>query len=364
MDKEWCLSANGYFAGQINHHYPLVDGVVNNIELDGFSLINLEPKKLLNGFIYYRYLLLKSDNSIALLDSNLEEITSTQIAYTRFADEVAIEAKVENKKFYFRTNYGAYYSKTFAYTIDTMMLSSKTTSLGVGINAMSGSVVSAKHTLAGVEREARYISSEKKESSGTVSVPKAYSTMLGITITVGGTENAPMVINGETAFKPLTAFFKDTNNYKKKWGGWVGSGQLGQTVETPPRYSWQATFPSKPSILAEKAPYKINTAFSEKGVVMSMSFGNSETPISELDISEDSKSTTVFEDEFSSMKEYTKKYLLFAGQRNLLITNRGGVKSSLIPVRNYIADVIPLQDVGGVYVHAPLPIDVEPIPAS
>jgi hypothetical protein len=345
MGKEWLLNARRDM--QSNHHYPLADGVVNNNVLYGFALIDLEPKSDVLGYSYCRYLLLKNDNSIALLDSNLEEITSTSIAYIRFTDEVAIEAKVANGKFYFRTNYGAYYSKTFAYTTTSMMLSSKTTSLGYGVDAIDGGVVSYKRILdsdftigVGAEREVRYISSEKIEPVAMASQTPPYEGDSSIKVLKLGREDAPIVLDTTTAVFAVSAFFKNRSSYKKAWGGWAGVGALGKTVDVS-KHPWKAELPLNRSRQVSSLSRTIKAKEKRK---ISISFSSGENTVTNIDVQESDNEI--------------KNKLLFGNVKNALLVNFGGDGTE------NIAEVRPLQDVGNVFIKAPVVIDVEPIPAS
>ena len=358
MGKEWILNARRDM--QSNHHYPLADGVINNQSLDGFALINLEPKKDVLGYSYCRYLLLKSDNSIALLDSNLEEIITAQIAYTHFTDEVAIEAKVENGKFYFRTNYGAYYSKTFAYTTTSMTLPSKTTSLGYGRDSIDGSVVSSSVLVldddftigVGSSREVRYLSFDKTDTTVAVSQTPPYEGDSSINVLKIGREDAPIVLVENTAVPAVSAFFKNRNIYKKAWGDWAGQGLLGRTVQIS-RYPWKAELPLKRSRQVSSLSRTVKAVANKK---INIAFVNGENVVTNIDVHDGNNDSAT--DENTPKKNQIKNELLFGNVKNALLVNfgNGGMEN--------IAEVRPLQDVGNVFVKAPIVIDVEPIPAS
>lgn len=354
MEKEWLLNARK--DGQVNHHYALADGVVNNGVLKGFSLIRLEPKKDIFGHIYYRYLLLKEDNEVALLDSNLEELVSTPITYTRFTDEVAIEAKVENGKFYFRTNYGMYYFKTFVYTTTDMTISSKTTTSSKGLNAIDGGVVSLKRFIdtdftvgSGVEREVRYISSETRVMSETISLTRPNEQYASITVLKIGKDNVPVVLDEETCYDPVRSFFRQARNYKKSGDGWAGFGKLGATVNID-KHAWQAELPLKLSHQVSSLPYSIKPISGKKVKIV---FGDEEKTINPINVYDDQEDA----DEFSNKKNKVKGNILFGGISNALLVNSASLEF------NDIAKIEPLQDIGNICIVAPVIIEPEPIPA-
>lgn len=357
---------------------PLLTYAIGNGVLKGFSLIALDKLRVVGDGYRYRYLLLggkdeakDNSNKVIYLNSNMEEITSVALSYTRFVDEVAVEAKVVGDKFYFRTNYGNTYYKTFRYTANGISLSSKSTSIGVGVSSLNGDVSSSIMVLnseniigAGDERRVRYITSEKRGQDK--SIPQSILPIVSLSKTYGIQMTASRVsyendavkipmsyINTSVAPSAIKSFFLNKINWKTSKGGWAGDGSLGKILDT--KGSGSRTFKAN-LVLPKSSTLRKTLSFSVKPIEGKRTAIILEDPVGIFNVFEKGKGldTPSSDGVLSFVEKKAMEAMLYGENNSLLFTNYKDNYEGFV-------DAESLSDFGNVFIQAPLVIGTDPV---